>query len=148
MHMHRRATDPDVPKANPLEILGAWLRIWTPPRDVEIPPIPRRGVAAAVAGIVVIAALVLLVLSPAVDTGKQKDAERRAKQEAADTARRNAIARRDQAARTGGAPALAPAATVAARHELVGDVEQAITVDANKRFAAGTVDSRTKSTSC
>ena len=31
----RHQDDPDAPpKASPLEILGAWLRIWTPPRDV------------------------------------------------------------------------------------------------------------------
>jgi len=50
-------------KASRWEILGAWLRIWTPPRDVEIPPVPRRSaalvaalcVAAIVAGVTVIA---------------------------------------------------------------------------------------------
>lgn len=147
--MHRRATDPDAPpKANPLEILGAWLHIWTPPRDVDIPPIPRRGAAAVAAGVVVIAALVVFVLRPAVDSSKQQDADRRAKQEAAQTARRRATARRDQAARTGAVPALAPAQTVVVRRALVADVERAITADANARFAAGTVDSRTRSTSC
>lgn len=32
-------------KASRWEILGAWLRIWTPPKDVEIPPVPRRAAA-------------------------------------------------------------------------------------------------------
>ena len=27
------------------KILGAWLRIWTPPRDVEVPPVPLRAIA-------------------------------------------------------------------------------------------------------
>ena len=38
-------------RASRWEILGAWLRIWTPPRDVEVPPVPRR-LLAAVAGVI------------------------------------------------------------------------------------------------
>ncbi len=141
--------DPDAPpKANPLEILGAWLRIWTPPRDVEIPPVPRRGAALVVAGVVIAIALVVLVIGPAVNSSKLRDADRSARAEAAAKERRDAIARRDQRARTGGVPELAPADTTAARHTLVADVEKAITTDANARFAAGTVGSRTKSTTC
>jgi len=145
----RHQDDPDAPpKASRLEILGAWLKIWTPPRDVEIPPVPRRGVALVAAGIVVAIALVVLVIGPAVNSSKQEDADRRAKAEATAKARRDAIARRDQRARTGGDPELAPAETTAARHALVADIEKAITTDANARFAAGTVGSRTRSTSC
>lgn len=145
----RHRHDPDAPpKANPLEILGAWLRIWTPPRDVEIPPVPRRGAALVVAGVVIAIALVVLVIGPAVNSSKQEDADRRAKAEATTKKRRDATARRDQRARTGGVPELAPADTTAARHTLVADVEKAITTDANARFAAGTVGSRTKSTTC
>lgn len=33
-------------KASRWEIVGAWLQIWTPPRDVEIAPVPRRAAAA------------------------------------------------------------------------------------------------------
>src|SRR5215211_7574066 len=108
----RRDRDPDQPpKANALEILGAWLRVWTPPRDVEIPPVPRRAAAALGGGLIVVVALVLLVVSPAVDTGKREDAHRRAREAAAAKARRNAIVRRDQRARTGSDPELAPAST-------------------------------------
>ncbi len=92
--------------------------------------------------------LVVLVVLPAVDSSKQQDAERRAQSEAVAKERRRAIATRDQQARTGGVPALVPAETIPARRALVADVEQAITADANKRFAAGTVDSRTRSTRC
>ncbi len=148
--MLRRAHhDADAPpKANPLEILGAWLRIWTPPRDVEIPPVPRRAAALVAVGVVAVIALVVLVARPAVDTSKRQDAERRARAEATAKARRDAIARRDQSERRGGVPALAPADTVAARHALVADVERAITADANLRYTAGTVTSRTRSTRC
>jgi hypothetical protein len=88
------------------------------------------------------------VIGPAVNSSKQEDADRRAKAEAAAKERRDATARRDQRARTGGDPELAPAETVSARRTLVADVEKAITTDANARFAAGTVTSRTTSTSC
>ncbi|MEA2139427.1 MAG: hypothetical protein QOG56_2577, partial [Solirubrobacteraceae bacterium] len=54
-------------RASRWEIVGAWLRIWTPPRDVEIPPFPRRRalVAAVVLGGVA-AALALAVIAPAI----------------------------------------------------------------------------------
>jgi hypothetical protein len=144
-----RASDPDrPPKANPLEILGAWLRVWTPPRDVEVPPVPRRAAAAVGVGLLVVVALVLLVVMPAVDTGKDRDAERRAKAAAAAKERRDATARRDQRPRTGGDPELAPARTPDERRALVTDVEHAITTDANARFAAGILTSRTRSTDC
>jgi hypothetical protein len=145
----RHASDPDrPPKANPLEILGAWLRVWTPPRDVEIPPVPRRWAAALGVGVLVVVALVVLVVMPAIDSDKQADADRRAKAAAAAKERRNAAARRDQRARTGADPELAPARTPEDRHRLVADIEAAITTDANARFAAGTVSSRTRSTDC
>ena len=143
-----RAPHPDAPRANPLEILGAWLHLWTPPRDVEIPPVPRRAAALLAAGLLVAVVLVLVVLRPAVDSGKRADAQRRADEQAASLAQRQAIARRDQRPVTGAAAALAPAASPAEREALLTRVEQAITADANARQAAGTVASRTRSTSC
>jgi len=36
----RMATGGEMPRrASIFEIVGAWLRLWTPPRDVEIPPV-------------------------------------------------------------------------------------------------------------
>jgi hypothetical protein len=141
--------DPDrPPKANPLEILGAWLRVWTPPRDVEIPPFPWRAAGVLAAGLVALAVVVVLVVAPAIDSSKQTAAERRAQEAAERKARRDAEVRRDQRPRTGGDPELAPARTPAERRQLVAGVERAITTDANARFADGTVDSRTRSTSC
>jgi hypothetical protein len=145
----RREHDADgPPKANALEILGAWLRVWTPPRDVEIPPIPRRGAAALGVGVLVVVALILLVIGPAIDTSKREDAKRREQAAAAAKERRDAAARRDQLPRMGEDPDLAPARTPAQRRALVAEIERAITVDANKRFAQGTVGSRTRSTQC
>jgi hypothetical protein len=143
-----RAQDPDAPRANPLEILGAWLHVWTPPRDVEIPPVPRRGAAILAACLLVAVALVLVVVRPAVDSGKRADAQRRAEEHRASLAQRQAIARRDQKPVTGAAAGLAPATSPAERDALLSRVERAITVNANARQAAGTLTSRTRSTSC
>ena len=61
--------------------LGAWLRIWTPPRGVEVPPPPgpamwTMGALAIAAG----TALVLLVIAPAIEDSKKRSsaAKRRA----------------------------------------------------------------------
>jgi hypothetical protein len=143
-----RGDHPETPRANPLEILGAWLHVWTPPRDVEIPPVPRRAAALLVAGIAVAIAFVFLVIEPAVDSGKRADAERRAAAEHAALERRQAIARRDQRPVTGAAAALAPATSPGERDELLTRVEAVITADANARQAAGTLESPTRSTSC
>ena len=146
--MARGRDDDRPPKANPLETLGAWLHVWTPPRDVEVPPVPRRGAAVLAAVLLAAVALVVLVLSPAIEGGKRDDAQRRAQAAAAAKERREAIARRDQRARTGGDAELAPARTQARRRALLREVERAVTADANARFAAGTLTSRTRSTTC
>jgi hypothetical protein len=145
----RHARHPDEPpKATALEVLGAWLRVWTPPRDVEIPPVPWRRLAYLGAGLVVVAVIVALVVAPAIDTGKREDADRQVRAAAAAKAQREATARRDQRPRTGGDARLAPARSAAERRAVVAEVERAITADANRRFAQGTVTSRTRSTSC
>ena len=65
-------------RASILEILGAWLHLWTPPRDVAIPPVPWRklalgfGVAASLLGIA------LAVMIPRIDEGKESVPPRRA----------------------------------------------------------------------
>jgi hypothetical protein len=50
------------PPLGRLELVGAWLRIWTPPRGAVIPPVPWRrlaGIAAALgAGLTLVAVLV------------------------------------------------------------------------------------------
>jgi hypothetical protein len=143
-----RAEHPDAPKANPLEILGAWLRVWTPPRDVEIPPIPRRGAAILAACVAAAVALIVLVIAPAVDSSKTEDAQRRAAEAAERLQQRQAIARREQRVVTGAAASLAPATSAAERDRLLAHVEDAITAEANARHAAGELDSRTRSTTC
>jgi hypothetical protein len=58
------------------EILGAWLRLWTPPREAVVPPIPWRKVAVGGVLVLVAAGVALVVL---LNTESDRDkAERRA----------------------------------------------------------------------
>ncbi|MEA2195495.1 MAG: hypothetical protein QOG42_1929, partial [Solirubrobacteraceae bacterium] len=54
-------------RASRWETLGAWLRIWTPPRDVEIAPVPWRAVALLAAALAVATAACVVLVLPAVD---------------------------------------------------------------------------------
>jgi hypothetical protein len=61
-----------------LEVLGAWLGLWTPPRGVEVPPVPRRKVAAiAVAVLVLVGAAAAFALPR---LAEDRAAERRAQE--------------------------------------------------------------------
>jgi hypothetical protein len=86
----RRRRDPDPTRLARLEILGAWLHVWTPPRGVVVPPVPWRWVAVAAAALAAVVAAVLLVVAPRVDEAKRRGA--------AEEARLTAQARREQAA--------------------------------------------------
>jgi hypothetical protein len=130
-------------KASALESLGAWLRIWTPPRGVEVRPLPKRALLIAGAGLVVLAIAVAVVVAPAIDDSKQ---QADAREQAADDARREAAARRAAVSQRATSVSLAaprPAAgssrseRLAARSALVAEVEERITADAQARAAEG-----------
>jgi hypothetical protein len=130
-------------RASALESLGAWLRIWTPPRDVEVPPVPRRALLVVVAALIVAGIAVAAVVAPAIDDGKQRaDARERA----AEDARREAAARRAAESQRPTSVSLAalrpPAGSSAAdqraaRGAVVAEVEKRITADAQARAADG-----------
>lgn len=65
-------------KASRSETLGAWLRIWTPSRDVEIQPFPRRALAYAALLVASGLGAWLVLVGPAIDDAKRRDAEREA----------------------------------------------------------------------
>jgi hypothetical protein len=112
-----------------LEVLGAWLGVWTPPRGATVPPVPWRPIVlgAAVLGVALLAAAALLVPGIVDDRRRADDRAREA------TLRRHAealaTADREQRPRTGrgtadpgaGAPAVrrrrARGALLAAAHE-------------------------------
>ena len=120
--------DPRPPRANRFEILGAWLRIWTPPRDVEIPPIPWRKVAVGVVLLALAGVAVAVFVAPEIDEGKK---EREARETAARERRQAEIRdeiRRDQRPRYGDLPAQAT------RAEAITAVGAVIGRDARERF--------------
>jgi len=84
-----------------LEVLGAWLGVWTPPRDAAVPPVPWRLLAAgaAVLAIALLAGAALLV--PSILDDRQRADERA--REAAQRRHAQALeaADREQRPRTG-----------------------------------------------
>jgi hypothetical protein len=110
------AHDGREPKASRLEILGAWLGLWTPPRDVVIPPVPWRKVAIGAVLALVVCAAAYALIAPRIDSAKDERALRRA------------ILRAEQTPRRG-------AAAGATRGAALQTVEAAIVRDARERFA-------------
>ena len=145
--------EPERQRATRWETLGAWLNLWTPPRDVEVPPRPGpRVLAALAAGVLAAAALFVAFAVPALN-------ETRAEREAGERRERNAIAARirarqqaEQRPRFGrAAPPPADASDqgkLAARRALVATLERHVTADARRRFAKGTQASKVSSTRC
>lgn len=142
-----------LPHATRWETLGAWLRVWTPPRDTYVPPVPsrRRLATVAVAAGVPLAIAAALAIG-AIDRGKARGAAHDRRVQAALVARERARLGLDQAPHRGSGrplPRAAPTARLlAARAALVGDLERSITADTLLRFRHGTLSRRVLSTSC
>ena len=142
-------------KASLPETVGAWMKLWTPPRDVEVPPPPAPrtlAIGGALALIVLAGAAALIV--PAIDSSK----ERAAAADARETAQRRAESRRRQIAEqrphrldasalrpSSGAPA---AQRIAARTALLRHAQRAISEDARARAEAGELKGNPQGTRC
>jgi hypothetical protein len=116
-------------KASKLETLGAWLGLWTPPRDVEVPPVPWRKVAWGALGLAIVVAAVALFVAPAIDDAKDEGAAERQRALDQRAAERRARIEREQAPQTG------RVRTAGSRAAVVAQVELAIGADAVKRFS-------------
>jgi hypothetical protein len=149
------ATGGEMPRrASIFEIVGAWLHIWTPPRDVDIPPVPWRRLAIWTGVAIVAVGAALAVLVPRIDSAKQsraaKDAAALAHAQAANRARIIA----EQRPRHGSDEALKPAAGAGvaekalARTQLVHKVEAAIFADSRARARAGEIRPVSGPTTC
>jgi hypothetical protein len=148
------SSTPDGRRLGRIETVGAWLRLWTPPRDAVVPPVPWRriGVGAALAALLLGGAAALVV--PAIDTSK-READQRERVAAARraTAERGRITR-EQAAhyaaapRPAGANPLPVARERRARRELLARVRNSITRDARARARRGELQGRTRFTRC
>jgi hypothetical protein len=152
MRAGRRERDPT--KLSRFEIVGAWLHIWTPHRDAEIPPVPvRRILLWSLAGLVVLGA-VAVVAVPAIRDAKRRGEARDARALAAERAReRRAIERaqvphRGHARRPRGLAGLPPAQRLKARRGLLRSGEAAVFADARHRFATGDFKNRVRTVEC
>ena len=139
-------------RASRWEILGAWLRVWTPPRDVEIPPVPRRAVA--LLGLAVLAAVAagIVFVAPAIDSAKREKAAGERRREAAFTRAERARLRFDQRlhrARAAGVARLYRAGRAgAARDALMRHARSSVASDARARVAAGEFEVPVRSVRC
>ena len=135
----RSAQSSAEPRLTRWETVGAWLHVWTPPKNVDVPPVPWRKLAlwSAVALIFLGAAAAIAV--PRIDERKQEGAAQRAHDAAvADNAERARL-RADQRVHRLAIPAgVAPVAAL----------EAAITADAKARVAAKTIAGPVLSTRC
>jgi hypothetical protein len=130
-------------RASRLEIVGAWLRIWTPPRDVEVPPVPWRKLGLGALIVAILCAGAATAIVPAINHGKARRAERdRARAAAAQAAERRRIIR-EQQPRYGRAPALRPSRTA-----LLARVERDISRDAAARVRSGELQGPIGATTC
>jgi hypothetical protein len=136
------------------ETVGAWLRIWTPPRDVVVPPVPVRKLVIGVVATLIVAGAATAIVAPRIDDAKEERATAQAREEAQRAAARRDRQIAEQRPRTARAPDLGPAAgapparRIAAREALLGRVETAITADARRRAAAGELRGRIGATEC
>jgi hypothetical protein len=142
-------------KASLPATVGAWLKVWTPPRDVEVPPPPPpRTLAVAGALLVIVVAGAAVLIVPAIDSSKERSAAAQAREDAQrrEASRRATI--REQRPRTLDAASLLPAAgasdaqLVAAREALLRRAETAISDDARARADAGEIEGNPQGTQC
>jgi hypothetical protein len=135
------------PRLSRFETVGAWLHVWTPPRDAAVPPVPWRriGIGAAIAAIVLGALAAWLI--PRIDRAKHREAAAEQRQLAALSARERRVLARDQRLHTGRTSTL-PAGPVRAQRTVVAALERAITADARGRTAAGTLTGNVLTTTC
>src|SRR3954447_25939691 len=132
-------------RASIFEIVGAWLHLWTPPRDVDIPPVPWRKLAIWTGVAIVVVGAALAVLVPRIDSAKESRAAKEAAAAAHARAANRARIVAEQRPRHGSAAALKPTSDAsaseqaAARTALVHHVEQAVFADSRARARAGEI---------
>jgi hypothetical protein len=141
-------------RASLFETVGAWLKVWTPPRDVEVPPVPVRMLLIGAVVVLVAGAALAAVLVPRIDASKDRTAARDAREKAArQAARRREVIAQQRPRRARAAdlrpPSGSPAARrIAARVALLSRAEAAIGSDARRRAAAGELRGRPGVTEC
>src|SRR5687768_13040313 len=128
-------------RAGRFETLGAWLHIWTPPRDVDVPPVPwRKLLLYGLPALAVVVGVTWILVDDETDTKREREAaERREELRLAGVERRRLVA--DQALRTG---RVGPAE----RPELVERLEELVLADSARRFRSGDLRRRVRRVDC
>jgi hypothetical protein len=127
------------PRLSRWEIVGAWLHVWTPPKGLEVPPVPWRKLAMWGALAALVLGAIAAVAVPRIDERKDEGAAERARQQAAADNAERARLRADQRIHRLTVPVgVAPVAAL----------EAGITADAKQRVAAKTISGPVLSTKC
>jgi hypothetical protein len=141
-------------KASLPATIGAWLRVWTPPRDVEVPPVPTRKLLLGGAAVLLLLVAAIAIVAPRIDESKDRaaaaDARERAERAAArrDEQIREQRPRRDSARDLLPGPGAPAPRQIGAREALIARVERAITADGRQRVAAGELRGNIGATEC
>jgi type II secretory pathway pseudopilin PulG len=119
-----------------LEILGAWLGLWTPPRDAVVPPVPWRAIVVGAVVLVVVLGAAAALLLPGLAEDRQAAREREQRAEAERYAATLATADREQRPRRGRGqpdPRGAAARRTTARTDLLTRAKSDVEADARDR---------------
>jgi hypothetical protein len=136
------------------ETVGAWLKIWTPPRDVVVPDVPVRKLLIGGAVLAVVLGVAAAIIVPRIEARNDRLAADDARAHAALVKQRRLEAIHEQRPRTQAFAGLKPAAgvpesaLVVARVALLTRTESAITADARHRVATGELTGDPSATTC
>jgi hypothetical protein len=128
--------------------------VWTPPRGVDIPPVPWRKVAIGFGVGALIVGIALAILVPRIDSTKDRNAAEEAAFQARVQREQGARITKAQRASFGEAKALAPGAGASAseiedaRGKLRSAMEAALYADAKSRGASGEIKPVTGPPTC
>ena len=154
MPRERSNLSSETPRLGPWAVLGAWLRIWTPPKGARVPPVPKARLALAALLALALAGGLAAVVVPRVESLKRAadlEERRHADSRAAARSRRLRAEQRPLRGRVAPPPAGArsdPDVERRARAALLARVESSITADARRRVAAGRLDHAVQGTNC
>src|SRR3954470_8133015 len=130
-------------RANVLEIVGAWLHVWVPPRDAYVPPVPWKKLGIAFAAVLAVIGIALAIMVPRIDRHKAQTAAANAEYKRKAVAVNRARITKAQTPRHGEAKDLLPPAgalaadRAEAKQALLARMESDMYADAHKRAAAG-----------
>src|SRR6266550_6598464 len=93
-HAHR--DDNEQAPIGRFETLGAWLRLWTPPKGATVPPVPSRRLAVGGATTLLVLAALAAWLVPRIEHSKRATAQADRRTTAALAARERTRLAQDQ----------------------------------------------------